>query len=266
MLAHINFSFCFIQPVYLSLLLKKGKGKYQTQLSLEKRRSLQKTISVNGEIINVENEEVNIHDYATFEKEEELIPEFRTSIKSKTGIPLSRNNSSEAGLARKSSFKDVARQVISMESVLKKWPRRSRTRHHSSSSEDIAEDEQSKDRDDLTNDDNASVCTDTSELSDTEQQQEELSPDEIDIHASSLAGSVSVTDSPYANVNSNRVEDTDDTDKSKDKLLDKEEHDTDQNRKHEKSVKHEHAGKDSKLADGKEKSRRSFVRCPCVVL
>ena len=214
---------------------------------------------------------MNIHDYATFEKEEQLIPEFRTSIKSKTGRP----QLEDGGLKRKSSFKDVARQVISMESVLLKWPRRPRSRHHSSSSEDIAEDEQNRGRN-RTQDDNSSVYTDTSELSDIEDLGRDLSPEEIDIHTASIAGSISLMDGSCANVNGNRTGIDEDigteTDTSKYQLLkeESEETDTENNKKHEKgSAKHEHGsqvGKDSNTSEEKDKRQRSFIRCPCVVL
>lgn len=268
------------KPVYLSILLKKGKGnnfEIQPQSSKKLRNKLSSSISVNGERVDTEHEEVNIHDYATFEKEEQLIPEFRISIKSRRGSTLSREKSVEDdGLTRKSSFKDVARQVVSMENVLKKWPRRPRSRHHSSSSEDIAEDEENKDVD-LTPDD-ISVHTDTSELSDSEDINRDLAPEEIDIHTSSIAGSISLSlsDGPSANINGNRTGidgDLDTNTSLSTNLLPKEENidsDTDKSKLHEKGVvTHEHGSgkvKNSNSTEGKAEKQRSGFRCPCVVL
>lgn len=264
------------KPVYLSLLLKKGKGndfEFQPQSSkkLRKRLSTSTSISVNGEKVDADTEDVNIHDYATFEKEEQLIPEFRISIKSKSGKSLLRENSSDAGLTRKSSFKDVARQIVSMESVLKKWPRRPRSRHHSSSSEDIAEDEDNRDRD-VTPDDDVSVHTDTSELSDNEEMQRDLSPEEIDIHTASIAGSISLTDGSCANINGNRINVAGDlsteTHMSTPKMC--KDADIDKSKKHGKGVvTHEHGSdvsKDSNTDEETAKKRSSAFRCPCVVL
>ena len=279
MIKSLNLMFCsIIQPVYLSILLKKGKGnnfEIQPQSSKKLRNKLSSSISVNGERVDTEHEEVNIHDYATFEKEEQLIPEFRISIKSRHGSTLSREKSVEDdGLTRKSSFKDVARQVVSMENVLKKWPRRPRSRHHSSSSEDIAEDEENRDVD-ITPDD-ISVHTDTSELSDSEDINRDLAPEEIDIHTASIAGSISLSDGPSANINGNRTGTDGDLDINTSlttSLVPKEENidsDTDKTKLHEKGVvKHEHGSgkvKNSNTTEGKAEKQRSGFRCPCVVL
>jgi len=136
-------------------------------------------ISINGETLDYKHEQINIHDYAEFEKSEDLIPEFRLSIKSKVPQLVRQQHCSEddettmsaAGdssslQAKKArSFQDIARQVCMLESALKKWPRRPRSRHHSSSSEDHADSD--GDTDNLATEDTASIHTDISDLSTT---------------------------------------------------------------------------------------------------
>lgn len=167
--------------MYLLLRLKKGKGKqvppFDTQTSIERRKLLAHKISINGETVDYAQDELNIHDYAKFEKADELIPEFRFSIKSKGPGMLVRqkesvdedghsqqnddtNNSGEVPKKTR-SFQNIARQVCLMETALMKWPRR--TRHHSSSSEDEKETDTDVDTVEV-----ASVHTDISDISGTE--------------------------------------------------------------------------------------------------
>lgn len=260
------------KPVYLSLLLKKGKGKdleFQPQSSKKLRERLSTSLSINGEIIDMDNEVVNIHDYATFEKEEQLIPEFRVSIKSKHKRSISREDAVGGELKRKSSFKNVAKQVVSMESVLLKWPRRPRTRHHSSSSEDVAEDEDTGHRK-MTQEDNISVHTDTSELSDSEETQGEMSSEAVEIHTASLALSDSYTLS--SEMHSNTNENSSSTDQKANTDIDASLHkrhiaEKNENKKHDKCVVVHELGKDAnESAEDKDSKRRSIFRCPCVVL
>ena len=144
-----------MQPVFLSILMKKGKGKaplVESQSSYERRKLFSQKISINGETLDWKEEHVNIHDFAQFEKEEQLMPEFRLSIKSRTA-QLARQSSLNLSDAEEkpgppkllkkktTSFPDIARQVALMENVLLRWPRRPRTRHHSSSSEDCVDDD-----------------------------------------------------------------------------------------------------------------------------
>lgn len=169
---------CLFQPVYLLLWLKKGKGNslsYDSQSSIARRRQLSKVISINGEMMDFNNEGLNIHDYANFEKSEDLIPEFRLSIKSKGGS-LTRQqrvaddktcpNGSEESLRRKApSFQNIARQVRLMESALLKWQgRRPRSRHHSSSSEDMVDSVDSDNDSRQADEDKVSVNTDVSDV------------------------------------------------------------------------------------------------------
>ena len=129
--------------------MKPGKGNRLSSATLDSptvslehefERQRSRTLSINGELCEgidlnkpkVDLSAVNIHDYAMFEKEDNLIPEFKASIKNKR-----ETSASEAPLQRQRSFKVVAKRVIQMEKVLLKWPkRRPRSRHHSSSSED----------------------------------------------------------------------------------------------------------------------------------
>lgn len=150
---------------------KPGKGNLEKKLSFESVGSISlslserpraRTLSINGEPVRgvnlnttkVDLSCVNIHDFAVFEKEKDLLPEFRESIKSKkleeTVVGHSReiNGKSEnsptesftAKVKRNTSFQEVAKKVRQLEKVLIKWPRRSRQRHHSSSSEDFISD------------------------------------------------------------------------------------------------------------------------------
>ncbi|KAK0070526.1 type I inositol 1 4 5-trisphosphate 5-phosphatase-like isoform X1 [Biomphalaria pfeifferi] len=130
------------KPVYLFFHIKPGKGKSpaedQTLLvsstTSELLRSRARTLSINGELVgNVDMEAINIHDYAVFEQEQNLIEEFRESIKNKA--------SKDSDGDKKRSFQDVVRDVRTMEKVLKQWPGRSLDRHHSSSSEDYPSDD-----------------------------------------------------------------------------------------------------------------------------
>lgn len=152
------------QPVYLFFHMKPGKGNSEQQEQssefsttklpspLEYRHSL----SINGEIIegvdftseNVDLSFINIHDFATFENEVKLIPEFKDSIQKKKTLEsqVGSGNSNLLSVAkpvvgRNRSFQEIARDVITMERVLLKWPRRPADRHHSSSSEDFTLDE-----------------------------------------------------------------------------------------------------------------------------
>ena len=172
------------------LRLKKGKGNetpsYDSQTSVERRKILAHKISINGETVDYAQDELNIHDYAEFERSDELIPEFRLSIKSKGPPPkLTRqkqsldegtgvsgeneaNTSASAVSPKKTrSFQNIARQVCLMEHALKMWPGRNRERHHSSSSEDLVDLDKETDTDTF-DVETASVHTDTSLLSGTE--------------------------------------------------------------------------------------------------
>ena len=155
-----SLSFLSLQPVYLLLRLKKGKGNetpsYDSQTSVERRKILAHKISINGETVDYAQDELNIHDYAEFERSDELIPEFRLSIKSKGPPPkLTRqkqsldegtgvsgeneaNTSASAVSPKKTrSFQNIARQVCLMEHALKMGPGRNHKKRHSSSSEDL---------------------------------------------------------------------------------------------------------------------------------
>ncbi|GFN75433.1 type i inositol-1,4,5-trisphosphate 5-phosphatase [Plakobranchus ocellatus] len=122
-----------------------------------------RTLSINGEMVaglalslgsdaddsqGVDWSLVNIHDYATFEQEKYLIPEFRNSIKKLEGGEEQTTSSTsnllepeKPGMRRKRSFKEMASKVRTMEKVLRRWPGRPRSRHHSSSSEDFSQSE-----------------------------------------------------------------------------------------------------------------------------
>ncbi|KAK7488701.1 hypothetical protein BaRGS_00019998 [Batillaria attramentaria] len=156
------------KPVSLYLRLKPGKGNplddsFVSVVDLPARK---RGLSINGERVPERDLDcINIHDFAVFEKEQELIPEFRVSIKSRSSGssegqspigPVGGEGEGEAlvppppKVARTPSFKRIAQQVRVVERVLLRWPRRPRSRHHSSSSEDYC------DADDEANNNNSS--------------------------------------------------------------------------------------------------------------
>ena len=121
-----------------------------------------RTLSINGEKVvgllgpggsdaepaqNVDWSLVNIHDYAKFEQEKYLMPDFRNSIKKLeeegdgSRSTVGNVTGKSPAFTRKRSFKEMACKVRTMEKVLKMWPKRPRSRHHSSSSEDYAQSE-----------------------------------------------------------------------------------------------------------------------------
>lgn len=147
--------------------MKPGKGNSQQQkqplsdsstTKPQSNHDRKRTLSINGELINdvdfgyenVDLTAINIHDYAVFEKEHDLIPEFRQSIKNRKTSEKVRDfqrsdhltdSSTSELLTKNISFQEVAKQVRTIERVLLKWPRRPLNRHHSSSSEDFPSEE-----------------------------------------------------------------------------------------------------------------------------
>ncbi|WAR21819.1 I5P1-like protein [Mya arenaria] len=250
-----------VNPVYLLLWLRKGKGNQQapfdTQTSFERRKKLSKKISINGETIDFQKGKINIHDYANFEKSEELIPEFRLSIKTKQGSSLKRQhnisgdsaeNSRDAqGVTKKPSFHEIAQRVLLMESALMKWPNRPRTRHHSSSSEDLMDSDEETNQADREPDQD-SVHTDVSDLpADTEDLKFELSHSS----PSSECGDVkrnAVSKKAIKNENNSKLHLRKTVSNTEQALFEKNQSDL-----HEKcSVEHEHEIK--KMSSGKQES------------
>lgn len=159
------------KPVSLFVRMRPGKGNesadsesFVAHLEIPARK---RGLSINGEVVPERDlESVNIHDFAIFEKEQELIPEFRVSIKSRSSASsdglsptmvsprddtgrgflstgLGVNSEAEGTkVARTPSFKRVAHQVRMVEKVLLRWPCRPHSRHHSSSSEDYCEEDE----------------------------------------------------------------------------------------------------------------------------
>lgn len=142
--------FCLFQPVYLFLHLKRSQGKENTSKHCLKP-SLSATLSINGEPVVVKDiNEINIHDFTTFANEQALLPEFKSSIRLKPSLqkPSFDHLTDGSSGKRRSSFANIAKQVVCMEKVLLNWPRprtRPKTRHHSSSSEDMNETESEED-------------------------------------------------------------------------------------------------------------------------
>ncbi|XP_023929969.1 type I inositol 1,4,5-trisphosphate 5-phosphatase isoform X1 [Lingula anatina] len=138
------------KPIYLYFNLKHNAGK-MPELVPEPQPSphipLRKILSINGEEVEPEKlDEINIHDYATFEKEQTLHPITRQSFK--------RKGDSEGMNGR--SFHDIARDVMKEAGVLSYWKTHPgyssvrRNRHHSSSSEDELSESQLEEEDSLT--------------------------------------------------------------------------------------------------------------------
>ncbi|XP_071090674.1 inositol polyphosphate-5-phosphatase A-like [Haliotis cracherodii] len=132
------------KPVYLSLHLKPGKGNLNESLSSSTKTPRKKVLSINGEHVESDDiTDINIHDYAVFEKEKDLVPEFRTSIRTRTasGTLIPDSLKPEPTRVRRKSFQEIAMQVRTCQKILREWPR-IRMRHHSSSSEDFSDDEE----------------------------------------------------------------------------------------------------------------------------
>ncbi|XP_021369081.1 type I inositol 1,4,5-trisphosphate 5-phosphatase-like isoform X2 [Mizuhopecten yessoensis] len=130
------------KPVYLYLHIKRSQGNGLPVSDVTPtHRQLIKSLSINGEVVQVDHlEDINIHDFATFEKEQHLLPEFKNSIRQKRYSAPEQRSKDKLKLfqqmGRKPSFQEIAKTVQAVEKVLIRWPRRSRNRHHSSSSED----------------------------------------------------------------------------------------------------------------------------------
>ena len=77
---------------------------------------VQKVISINGEVVDVEDMEyINIHDFATFEQEEVMSQKFIKTFRRKLDSPTR-----ESSLSRKGhmSFRQIAQQVLMKENVI----------------------------------------------------------------------------------------------------------------------------------------------------
>lgn len=136
--------------MYLFVNLKRSQGKEQIK-KLSLKSTLSGSLSINGEPVRVENiNDINIHDFSTFANEQALLPEFKNSIRLKSSPTKPSIDLLSDGfpVKRRSSFVEIAKQVVSMEKVLMSWPRprtRPRSRHHSSSSEDMNDTENEED-------------------------------------------------------------------------------------------------------------------------
>ena len=125
--------FCLLwQPIYLNLKLRTGTGNETSVASEEAadststasehdRPPLKKVISINGEEVEVENlDDVNIHDYATFEHEQHLTHKFKQTIRRKSSdvAPVGNPVDEDKPLPKVPSFKLVARDIMRVENVL----------------------------------------------------------------------------------------------------------------------------------------------------
>ncbi|XP_046565932.1 inositol polyphosphate-5-phosphatase A-like [Haliotis rubra] len=158
------------KPVYLSLHLKPGKGNLNESRSSSTKSPRKKVLSINGEHFESDDiTDINIHDYAVFEKENDLVPEFRTSIRTRTesGTLIPDSLEPVPTKVRRKSFQEIAMQVRTCQKILRQWPR-IRVRHHSSSSEDFTDDHEENnnaDEDKSPDNDIKSITTDISHVS-----------------------------------------------------------------------------------------------------
>ena len=228
--------------MYLFFHLKKSQGNLDGDIvtspdedvvtSPSSPHPLTQSLSINGELVEtIDLDDINIHDFATFEKEQILSPDFKASIR-RRGNNVGENENED----RKMSFVDAAKHVQIAKSVLNRWPKRPRSRHHSSSSEDIVEDSESEEIKTTVNnnvpisDDCLSAGTTESELSHSSEVSE--SPEKINTNLGT----------GLTNIKHESIETTE----------------------------HEHVSKSSPSTEnstlmGKEKKRKSR-NCPCVVL
>ena len=118
-----------MQPIYLNLKLRHGTGKTPDAADVvddagvstaQERPPLRKVISINGEEVEI-SDDLNIHDYATFEREQHITSKFMSSIKRKDSDTTSTEYPSvnaDKPMVKKPSFKIVARDVMRVENVL----------------------------------------------------------------------------------------------------------------------------------------------------
>lgn len=104
-----------------------------TDSSVDHPRSLhlpiKKVISINGEEVEVSSlDDINIHDYASFEQEEHITGKFMSTIRRKSG-----------GLEKVPSFKNVVKDVMRAEKIMKAM------RHYSHRSDSEPEDTEDED-------------------------------------------------------------------------------------------------------------------------
>lgn len=123
-----------MQPIYLNFKLRHGTGKDEqldesdsklggdeTSTAPEKP-TLKKVISINGEEVEISPDlldDINIHDYATFEREQHITSKFMRTIRRKSsdagpGVPVNKDKP----LLKTPSFKLIARDVMRVENVL----------------------------------------------------------------------------------------------------------------------------------------------------
>ena len=119
-----------MQPIYLHFRLKNGTGNDSGVP--DPKPTLRKVISVNGEALECPDfSDLDIHDNATFEKEEHLPDTFFNSLRRR-----SRTSGGGVGsLPRRRSFSELARSVIQAEGVVLAFRNFRTSRRHSSSSE-----------------------------------------------------------------------------------------------------------------------------------
>ena len=158
------FLYYFLQPIYLNLRLHHGAGNHDNipSVACVVKRTLHKVISINGEEVEVSSvNDINIHDFATFELEEHVADKFMNTIKRKSSL-LSAGEVSVKSLQTKTSFKSIARDICRVENVLKAL------KHYSHRSDSEPESDEDSDTDsqrtNSTNPDHITIHTENNNL------------------------------------------------------------------------------------------------------
>ena len=125
--------FVLLQPIYLNLMMRHGSPLScsgntspitptpSTSDEIPTHKPLKKVISINGEEVDSSDmESINIHDFAQFEREQHITNEFFSTIKRRSeSSEQDLNSPTRKSVHRQRSFKDVARDVIKLDQVLK---------------------------------------------------------------------------------------------------------------------------------------------------
>ncbi|XP_064630080.1 inositol polyphosphate-5-phosphatase A-like isoform X2 [Lineus longissimus] len=127
------------KPIYLHFHMRHGTGMLPMKTSPILRRRI---ISINGEELqDSKMDNFNIHENAKFEKEQQLHPDIRRSLKGR----VREAQNGRPGLKSKASFSDVARDVMRAENVIGAFKWHHKRRLHDSSSESSDDDDDDDD-------------------------------------------------------------------------------------------------------------------------
>ncbi len=120
---YITLWFSFQQPIFLNIRLRSGQGKesgmdspfVSVDAEVFAKQPLRKVISINGEIVDASDlDNMDIHDYSTFEQEDLLTGKFISKIRRKT-YPQS---GVKKELRKQLSWHEIVLNVVRAEHVL----------------------------------------------------------------------------------------------------------------------------------------------------